>query len=45
MKKIFLIPLVLTAFLSCKNESKTEQKEETLTADSEEKTAKQNDGL
>ncbi len=42
MKKIFLILTILTVFISCKNESK---KEDTLTADSAEKTAKQSDGL
>ena len=42
MKKILLFSLVLTAFLSCKNESK---KEDNINIDSDEKTSKQSDGL
>jgi len=45
MKKLLLCFLVLTAFIRCKNEAKTNQKEEILTADTPEKTAKQDDGL
>ena len=45
MKKLLLFFLVLSALMSCNNESKTNQKEETLTADTPEKTTKQNDGL
>lgn len=44
MKKVFFITLILTAFLSCKNDSKSEQKEDVLIEENE-KTAKQNDGL
>lgn len=42
MKKIVILILCISTFISCKNESK---KEETLTADSPEKTEKQNDEL
>lgn len=45
MKKLLLCFLVLTTFISCKNESKTDQKKEILTADTPDKTAKQKDGL
>ena len=44
MKKTFILLLCLAAFLSCKNESKTE-KEEVVTTNGVERTAKQNDGL
>lgn len=45
MKKTILITLILTVFFSCKNESKSEPKEETISSDTEERTAKQSDGL
>ena len=45
MKKIILIVLILTAFISCKNDSKKGAQEEILTIDGSEKTEKQNDGL
>lgn len=46
MKKVLLILLVcVTVFTSCKNDNKSEQKEETTIVDDAEKTAKQNDGL
>ncbi|MFV9549749.1 hypothetical protein [Algibacter sp. PT7-4] len=44
MKKIILIALILTAFISCKNDNKPKQSNEAI-SDSSEKTAKQNDGL
>ncbi|MDO5972818.1 hypothetical protein [Flavivirga jejuensis] len=44
MKKIFFIAFTLTAFLSCKKETKSAEND-LITADSPEKTAKQNDGL
>ena len=46
MKKIFFIVLMLTIFTSCKKETKAENiQEETIVADSQEKTVKQGDGL
>ena len=45
MKNIILIVLILTAFISCKNDSKKGAQEEILTIDGSEKTEKQNDGL
>jgi hypothetical protein len=45
MKKPFFIAFVLTAFMSCKNNSKSEEQETQIGADGEEKTAKQNDGV
>ncbi|GAA4889712.1 hypothetical protein GCM10023311_12250 [Flaviramulus aquimarinus] len=45
MKKIVFITLILTAFISCKNETKSEQKENVTISDDSERTAKQNDGL
>ncbi|WP_027138270.1 hypothetical protein [Gaetbulibacter saemankumensis] len=46
MKKAFVLILSVAALLSCKNDKKTTTNiEETFTADSPEKTAKQNDGL
>ncbi|WP_298238692.1 hypothetical protein [uncultured Algibacter sp.] len=45
MKKILLFSLALTVFVSCKKETKSEKTEETISADSTEKTAKQSDGL
>ena len=44
MKKIVLITLMFTAFVSCKNDSKSENKE-AISEETEERTAKQNDGL
>ncbi|NJX15293.1 hypothetical protein [Tamlana crocina] len=44
MKNIFSIALILSVFLSCKNDNKSEQKEETNTI-STERTEKQSDGL
>lgn len=44
MKKIILLALVLSAFISCKNDSKKDNQEEILTSD-DSKTEKQNDGL
>ncbi|XCF06763.1 hypothetical protein ABI125_02625 [Tamlana crocina] len=41
MKNIFSIALILSVFLSCKNDNKSEQKEETNTISTE----KQSDGL
>ncbi len=43
MKKVLVLLFCIAAFLSCKNEKKTEN--EVISADSQEKTAKQNDGL
>ncbi len=45
MKKAFFTAMILTAFLSCKNETKSQVTEETTTLDNLEKTAKQSDGL
>ncbi len=45
MKKTILLVLVLSVFISCKNDSKTTEEKEIISADSPEKTAKQNDGL
>ena len=45
MRKIILLALVLSAFISCKNDSKKDAQEEVITTDSSEKTQKQNDGL
>ena len=45
MKKTVFIILTLAAFVSCKNDTKSEQKEETTISDDSEKTAKQSDGL
>jgi ABC-type uncharacterized transport system auxiliary subunit len=43
MKKVLVLLFCIAAFLSCKNEKKTEN--EVISVDSQEKTAKQNDGL
>ncbi|RLD29886.1 MAG: hypothetical protein DRI75_01890 [Bacteroidetes bacterium] len=43
MKKTILLVFVLSAFISCKNDSKTEK--EIITVEGSEKTSKQNDGL
>ena len=45
MKKILLLFLVFSAFISCKKETKSESAQETITTDGSEKTAQQNDGL
>ena len=45
MKKAVFIILTLTAFVSCKNDTKSNQKEETTSSGDSEKTAKQSDGL
>jgi len=45
MKKVIITLLCFTVIVSCKNESKTELKEDSVTTDSNGKTAKQNDGL
>ena len=45
MKKIILSVLILSALISCKNDSKKDNQEEIITTNSSEKTAKQSDGL
>ncbi len=45
MKKIILSVLILSALISCKNDSKKDNQEEIITTDGSEKTAKQSDGL
>jgi hypothetical protein len=45
MKKVITIFLCITVFVSCKKETKSEKKEEIISADYPEKTAKQSDGL
>ncbi|MFG6686869.1 hypothetical protein ACGK9U_09830 [Mariniflexile sp. HNIBRBA6329] len=45
MKKTFFIAFILTVFISCKNNNKSEQEVTTIGADGQEKTAKLNDGL
>ena len=45
MKKLLFTSMVFIAFISCKNEAKSEQKEDIGTSNTEERTAKQNDGL
>lgn len=45
MKKALFITVILIAFLSCKNEAKSNEANNTVSADSPERTAKQNDGL
>ncbi len=45
MKNIFSIVLILTVFLSCKNEKKAETTEESISLENSERTAKQSDGL
>lgn len=45
MKKIILSVLILSALISCKNDSKKDNHEEIITTDGSEKTAKQSDGL
>ncbi len=45
MKKVLILLVCLSAFLSCKKDVKSQKIEGTTITDSEEKTAKQNDGL
>lgn len=45
MKKLFFIALTLAAFMSCKNDAKSEQKEGTISSNNDERTEKQSDGL
>ncbi len=45
MKKINLLVLVLSVFISCKNDSKSNTNKETISVDGVEETSKQNDGL
>ena len=45
MKKTFFITLVLIAFISCKNDKKSQQTEETISTENLERTEKQSDGL
>ncbi|MBD0823559.1 hypothetical protein [Aestuariibaculum marinum] len=45
MKKAFVLLLTLSVLTACKSDKKAETTEETITADSPEKTAKQSDGL
>lgn len=45
MKKTLILLVCISALIGCKNEQKKEVQEQTLEADSPEKTAKQNDGL
>ena len=44
MKKILILLVCFTTIISCKNDAKSNE-EKTITVDSEEKTAKQSDGL
>ena len=45
MKKIILLTFVLSAFISCKNDSKSNKEKESISIDDSEKTEKQSDGL
>lgn len=45
MKKITILLLCISAFLSCKNDKKAEQLEETISIENSERTEKQRDGL
>jgi hypothetical protein len=45
MKKIVLLTLCFSVLLNCKNDKKQEAEKEAITADDQEKTAKQSDGL
>ncbi|GAB1856053.1 hypothetical protein MHTCC0001_08880 [Flavobacteriaceae bacterium MHTCC 0001] len=45
MKKLLVIILTLTVLVSCKKEGKSQNTEDTISTKSEERTAKQNDGL
>ncbi len=44
MKRLLFITLILTAFVSCKDDKKTNS-QQTVESESQEKTAKQSDGL
>lgn len=45
MKKVLIVILCLTAFLSCKKDIKNQKKEESIVTENSERTAKQSDGL
>jgi len=45
MKKAILLALLVSTFLSCKNDSKTNEEKGVLSEDGSSKTAKQSDGL
>ncbi|MDG1731002.1 MAG: hypothetical protein P8K68_14155 [Algibacter sp.] len=45
MKKVLILLVCISAFLSCKKDIKSQQSEDTISNDDSEKTAKQNDGL
>lgn len=45
MKKVLIVILCLTAFLSCKKDIKNQKKEESIVTKNSERTAKQSDGL
>ncbi len=45
MKKVLILLVCISAFVSCKNDTKSNQKEETTISGDSEKTAKQSDGL
>ena len=45
MKKAFFIIFILTGFVSCKNDTKSEQKEDSTISDDLDRTEKQSDGL
>ena len=45
MKKIILLTFVLSAFINCKNDSKSNKEKESISIDDSEKTEKQSDGL
>jgi hypothetical protein len=45
MKKVLILLVCFSAFISCKKDVKSQNTEENTVADSEERTAKQSDGL
>ncbi|TBN03285.1 hypothetical protein EYD45_09760 [Hyunsoonleella flava] len=45
MKKTFILLICFSAFLSCKKDMKSEKADDTISTESEERTAKQSDGL
>ena len=45
MKKLLILLVCFSALLSCKNDTKSEQKENITVSDESERTAKQSDGL
>lgn len=45
MKKIFIILILITAFIACKNNTKSESTDQATEISGEERTAKQSDGL